>query len=401
MFTQGKVGAKEQSGSLPVISSGRTYYGKPGSFQVNYNPLISEGFYSDKVYVSVGHPAPYRRGGPFCVEHKKDMVKVNRLNGLATTGMTLDNVPVYSNTFPSTFSLASVDISTTAFAAGATGIARYRPGTSEMGLGQAFAEARQVPQLPGDLLARLLKSKGAVGALKGTGDEFLNIQFGWKPLLQDLRDLLHVRQKLQKSLAQLRRDNGTFVRRRGTISRLVSSSSTEFTAQIVPTALVMASGPAVLTSLSEDVYSFSGRFRYFIPDSILNDPPPSLYAVLAGTRITPELAWNLTPWSWLVDWFSNFGSLMTNISDNAAGNVVMDYGYVMGRRIRRSETHVPWRTVPNLGYTASGTCGVVKENSVKSRYGAYPYAFGPTPPGLSYGQAAVLGALGLSNHPRF
>lgn len=274
---------------------------------------------------------------------------------------------------------------------GASGIARAKPGGPVMGLGQAVGEARQLPSIP--------SLKKAVKSLQGLGSQYLNVEFGWKPLLNDLRDLLDFQAKIDKAFNQLRRDNGKVVRRRMTVDKTESSSFSSFTTNGTYPTLhnLLYSQSANIHKRQTYIksgarYWFEGAFRYWIPN--LESPTKAAYikAHLAGGIPTPELVWELMPWSWLIDWFSNAGDVISNMSLNAAENLVVLYGYAMGNSW--TEESYSAQTVLRQGQSIYTTLHLRKE--VKARIRASPFGFGLDLPDLSARQLAILAALGLS-----
>jgi hypothetical protein len=115
-----------------------------------------------------------------------------------------------------------------------------------------------------------------------------------------------------------------------------------------------------------------------------------------GFDVNPEVVWNAMPWSWLADWFGNVGDVMSNLSANAADDLVMDYGYVMGTKTF-SNKYTVTGTLYNMA-RSKGSLLLSAERSivVKQRVPGHPYSFGASPGDLSNRQIAILAALGLT-----
>lgn len=135
---------------------------------------------------------------------------------------------------------------------------------------------------------------------------------------------------------------------------------------------------------------------YGVPGSFASSKVGQLGAEadkLFGLSLTPDLLWNLAPWSWAVDWFTNTGDVLENVSDMVAQGLVMRYGYLM-------ETKSISVTYKLHGCTFHGTPVVlapaVLETVSKVRVRANPFGFGITWDGLSPIQIAILAALGIS-----
>jgi len=387
----------------------------------------------------------YLRGGPLSALKKE-------VSAVPTSSYNLYWLyQVYSgkfvcNRFGTNSSLAYPWIDGTSMVAmGTTGISRFKPGQPMADTGQFLAELRQLPRLP-KLLVKQFKfewkgikafrakqdayygtklrqypdamtdfkralSRSASDTLgnirenlfsfKQLGSEYLNIEFGWKPFLNDLRKLYKFTQELDKQLAQLRRDNGKVVRRSGTILRTVSSTVEQDTGTCglypILAPQYYASSPLPVhkrTLRIEDSsrYWFSGAFRYWIPDIDSSDWPGRAKRALLGINPTPGLLWEVMPWSWLVDWFSSVGDAIDNMSENAAENLVILYGYSMGTK-SRVETATAQSNLNGIGWVSSTQ---TRLSSLKRREKASPFGFGINLPDLSTRQVAILSALGLS-----
>lgn len=335
------------------------------------------------------------RGGPLHLKRAKVTRKNSKTLNLSNGAYR------YSGTLACTYSLganpslgAHLDDLTSLSAIGTTGIARCRPGNPVMGLGQAIGEIHQLPSIP--------NLKKAIGSLRGLGKQYLNAEFGWKPLLKDVNDLLNSTEIIDKAFNQLRRDNGRLIRRRCVVSRTDTTTVSKdtgingtypnlhnFLYANVPIAQRFKRMTFVKTG---GTYWFAGAFRYWIPN--IEDPWRARLAKahLAGVIPTPELVWNLIPWSWLIDWFTNVGDVMTNISANAASNLVMPYGYAMGRKWSETSRYASAR-MWNAGWVT--TESHIRKD-LKRRERATAFGFGIDEVDFSVRQLAILAALGLS-----
>lgn len=301
-------------------------------------------------------------------------------------------------------------------AQGATGWNRAKPGKPIMDLGTFLGELRNVPSLPGRasnggggllnyLRGEPAKARNRVSGAKQVGNEYLNAEFGWSPIIRDLARMLSLREELDRRMAQLRRDNGKPVRRAVTLvshdESAVTSSSVEnpFYPYLHPFYHVNGSGKnfTVVNQYRKDW--FEAKFRYFIPDIGMSNYTGPSAAQLLGLNPSPSLVWELLPWSWLIDYFSNVGDVLSNMSDNAAENLVADYAYVMSKVSHTTTAHQSGRidTKSGMGVVSLHTSAVYKR-SLKRRSFASPFGFGVKPGDLSGSQAAILSALGLSRH---
>jgi len=288
--------------------------------------------------------------------------------------------------------------------AGATGWKRARPGNPVVDAGQWLAELRSLPTLPLRLFNRLR-------SFQSLGSEYLNVQFGWRPFVGDVIKMYQLYNDLDKRLAQLVRDNGRAIRRRRTV---LDSTETTSTVTNYPTTFGAfwppPSSPIGMTfqsTMTKQIVTsekawFVASFRYYVPD--IGSPQWTSRATRAlfGVNPTPDLLYNVLPWTWLIDYFANVGDVVSNLSSNAVDNLVANYAYVMRTKtVTTTYTSVgtisgtPLQTIFKMsgGSYAATTSEMVQ---TKSRARATPYGFGITLGSLSGYQLGILGALGIS-----
>lgn len=290
---------------------------------------------------------------------------------------------------------------------GATAIARCAPGNPPANavtiLGELVKDG--LPSLVG---AQVWKSRFADAkklATKPGSEEYLNYQFGIAPLISDIKSLSSTILNSDSILSQFERDAGKVVRRRYQFPTETRSRTDE-----LGKAQAYLGGPlsfsfngAVQGDLVRSRYTeirrwFSGAFTYYLPteyDSRLAMARAAGKAQqLLSVNLTPDTIWELTPWSWAVDWFSNAGDVIHNVQRFADGGLVMRYGYMMEHSIVTDT------------YTLENGNGVLRQRfpvspvkmttEVKQRVAAHPFGFGMTWEGLSSFQASILAALGIS-----
>lgn len=280
---------------------------------------------------------------------------------------------------------------------GATAISRVKPTNPIADLSTALGELRAegLPKLPG---VTTWKDKAHAG--KKAGAEFLGVQFGWLPFVSDIKDIAHGVSNADRIISQYVRDAGKLVRRRYEFPEHI-----EFSTEIIGTGrpphvyggtshlieAVIQSGTLIRDTkiVTRDV--FSGGFTYHLPGDypgFSNASKSSLYAKkILGLDLTPDTVWNLTPWSWAIDWFSNTGDVIDNLSDYASDGLVMRYGYM--------QRHV----VESHSYRLEGSSSelpLVFVTEHKTRVKANPFGFGITWDGLTPRQIAISVALGIN-----
>lgn len=282
---------------------------------------------------------------------------------------------------------------------GATAMSRTRPTKSSVDFSTTIGELRQegIPHLVG-LEALRAKSK----FLKTSGSEYLNVEFGWKPLISDLLKFGRAVKNSTKIINQFRKGSDQKIRRRYNFPQAFTSGQVFGSFIMRPYYLLDQMPTGVKIYEESNMTWFSGAFKYHVP---LGDDLPSKLAryeqeanKLFATRLTPEVVWNLQPWSWAVDWFSNTGDVLSNISAMGNDGMVMQYGYVMNKHM----TRITLQTDP-FYYARTGKwlqCGLTKEILTERRLGASPYGFFVNIPGLTARQDAIVVALGIAKSQR-
>jgi len=290
---------------------------------------------------------------------------------------------------------------------GTTAIARCKPTNSAASLGVALGEIKKdgIPHLIG---SRTWKTRTLSG--KNAGDEYLNAQFGWAPLVHDVKSFMNAVTRAQQLIKQYERDAGKVVRRRYEFPTETSTSEQTFVNRQPWMAGNTDSlqsgnwftGKLVVTTETTRRTWFSGAFTYWLPsgyDSRKQLDRLSLFAnKILGVELSPSLLWELAPWSWAADWFGNIGDVLSNVTDAANSGLVLRYGYIMEHSI----TKVTYRWVgsPPLIGVSDLPLPVVSVFETKQRRGATPFGFGVSWSGLSPFQLSIAAALGLSKGRR-
>lgn len=301
--------------------------------------------------------------------------------------------------------------------------ARLRPKLEKSNVGQQLAELRDLPSMLktsakgfASLWGKLGgSSKGVFMNPKGASEHFLNHQFGWAPFIGDLGQLKTTVENQRAFLAKLAKDNNTWKRRIYTVTDdhtsevkvrnyiggfFPNDSRTDRMTQwktVDGNPEVRAYTYQIEENLSK-IWA-EGSFRYYNPafDSKLADFDSALntidrYLTLYGARINPSLIWKVMPWSWLIDWFTNFGDIIDNLVAQAEDRCVARYMYLMHHRLRmytnRSVIHM------NSGDVVMQWSRLAE---IKRREDApSPYSFCFDWNNLSSMQLAILAALGIT-----
>lgn len=324
-------------------------------------------------------------GGPWIL--KRDSVYSNTRNVSLPTvrGSVAIGGPQFTVVRPTEF-VPKSDASL--IADGTTAIARTEPTNPAFSLSEVIGELRAegLPNLPGSTAMR------QASLARSAGSEYLNIEFGWNPLIRSVRDFAKVVDQSDQILTQYNRDSGRLIRRRLELANDSRRTVSYGNFSVAPSAGAIGSATGSITVTSGQRTWFSGAFVYHLPTGNGVSDTISRYGSYArkllGVELTPEVLWNLAPWSWAADWFGNVGDVAHNISAIGRDGLVMKYGYMMCHTFLEEQ----WRaSKPDIGPLERR---VVKET--KRRIAATPYGFGVDLQSLTTKQIAILAALGLS-----
>jgi hypothetical protein len=287
-------------------------------------------------------------------------------------------------------------------------------------LGTFAGELREgLPRLVPELL------KGKVNFFKSTGSDYLNVQFGWIPFLNDLQNAARA---LAEATLWVHKPIGPIHRSRGKKVQIAPVNQGE-TGQVyapiwgyIPSFLSPQETSAMLTARGETSYQGSSgvtsfRFtgnrvhlqtrtswfegNFFLLPKIGFDPSNyfSRLDALVDTKITPATLWELAPWSWLIDWFSHVGDSLTLAETLADDRIHAQYGY--GMETYTSLAYFDGTLSPAIpanivgGTTPSGSFSELYVR--KERVRANPFGFiAGGDAALSESQSAILLALGLT-----
>lgn len=366
------------------------------------------------------HPGPpYLTGGPFHLEELR--LSYSPLANDGTRYVTIGSGPgatIYrlKGGFTCALSIGDIAIGASASSSktstngsvasyGAAAWNKFKPLKPEVGLAQTIAEARDLPRMlmqGSRVFHEAWKSIGGKRHIKDTSksvaDHFLSYQFGWIPFISDVRGFYNLSKNLDTKIGNLKRNNKKWIRRTGSVKvDYVPGTVTNynFTSHYPndawPLCQSTTGNATTVNRYTTKNVHFVGVYRYYVPE--LDSPNWHSWAIrrLYGLQITPTLLWELTPWSWLVDWFSNAGDVISNLEDNLLYDLVSKYAYVCGTTSICSDVHSTLNTVQGpLSHTWHFAV------NYKDRAGADPYSFSWDGGSLSSRQSAILAALGVT-----
>lgn len=320
-----------------------------------------------------------------------------------------DYVPAYyRNTgAPAHLSVSLPDSSTAATAL----LARSNPSRPTVSLPVAIAELKDVPGMLRDIGNDLLKSRKVIKNYhQQVGSHYLAGLFGWAPLISDVIKLTQFQGSVERRANEFKRlySNGGLKRR----LTLAEAENKEESQLYVESQIALISCLRVKRTKG----TVWGTVRW-LPTSL---PPggsrsDAVYRRMAqgvvlglGARLDAtdwrnskarndawsDVAdlWQLMPWSWMVDWFSNVGDYL-----NAHRNTVPAESSRVNimTRIHTTDTY---KRLPGNDWAQGGGAVLDRESLSRTQHS------GPVLTAnlgfLSRGQVSILGALAVQRLPR-
>ena len=384
-----------------------------------------------KLWRSEGHPVDRKTGkrmsgGPFHVTHLEDFSSPARVYEICRTQNGVDwfyTGPLYGtlvtsaaldekwNGKPADWNESSMNSD------GAVAISQCAPTNPTANLGTTLAETFRegVPSLPG-----IQSWERRTRAAKAAGSEYLNYQFGWAPLASEVHSVVHAARNHRDIMQNYRHNEGRDIHRRfdfpsETLASLTVNNSDQYfgdthLASFADYVAGVNGKPAKCSSTYKKVRNrwFEGCFTYGGPGKADNFARAIGFGSEAdavfGLALTPSVLWELTPWSWAVDWFTNAGDVINNVSNFATAGLVMRYGFMMEETIEEYRTDYDGqemryrKTASPKTYSKKpvGSCSVGKRLISRSRVPASPFGFGIGWEDLSPTQLAITAAIGIT-----
>lgn len=237
---------------------------------------------------------------------------------------------------------------------------------------------------------------------RGAGKDYLNQQFGWMPLVSDIRAFHKTAQNANSILDRFVSEAGKVIHRKYEFPTEETYDRQNYYGTHMPQPMpdwdihwLRARAPKFTEiNINSTRRWVEAAFIYYVPPVGTWDRDFALSNKLYGTDITPEVMWELTPWSWAADWLTNMQDVMHNVSAFGQNGLVMPYAYIMEHKLSK----VIWQIsdVRYKSYPGSQTFRQTFTTEVKSRRKATPFGFGLDVSSFTGRQWAILAALGIS-----
>jgi len=279
------------------------------------------------------------------------------------------------------------------------------------GLNQFAGEIDQIPRFGIETFAQI-QSKAQF--FRGIGSDWLNVKFGWVSFISDINKLMNAVLQSSKIIDQYYRDSARPVHRRRyyrlkPVTEIYDFPNVQYPLHYISTGDGYSSvyegndgsGTISVADTVFEQYWFSGSYTYlaFNSQDALNkiQEYENLANHIVGTRMTPDVLWELAPWSWLIDWFVNIGDVTANAVRLQEDSLVLRYGYLMHQSMFQRTMSL---TGVKFKFFNPGAISQSWTQTLKERVRATPYGFALDPNSFSDQQWAILAALGMSKAPR-
>ncbi|UJQ85413.1 MAG: putative maturation protein [Gulmivirus nemorisadaptatum] len=275
--------------------------------------------------------------------------------------------------------------------AATTALARANPSRPNVDVWAFLAELRDLPKMVfqvGNYLRKV--QSGRPPSREDVASGYLGWTFGWAPLISDLGKLLDFQSAVDKRVKALEKLNSGELRR--TVTVFDAARDGGYTDLYV--------GP---------LYSATVRFRVFyrnhskcwvrvryvpthaLPPNGSGEQQDLARSLVFGHNISHETLWNLMPWSWLIDWFSNAGEFIA-AHNNRLGLKPSDIA-VMRQHTQYVDSTQHLSGPPGMVFTK--TDGFTWQRKLRYRYVGGP-SLSFHIPFLDMGQLSILSALAIT-----
>lgn len=365
---------------MPTKAMIRSHKGGSHSIASSSGTTVESGDFL--TYETVDEAKVEGDGGFFLVE-KEIATRPIRINGVrfsgGVTSRAEDYVPLWYRSQPTPAHLSLIGRPTNG-AAAANAAKRTSPSRPVVDLPAFVGELRELPRLV-QLQGRNLLEIGASANL--------GYQFGWKPLISDLTDMLNITKAIQKRAKELNRLYDRGLRR--TVDIWEDSATTSVVRRVNSNLFLNVDMRETLTTRSEVRchIRWQPTIRLWHSESDEAMWHLARKAVLGlgfNANNLAASAWELIPFSWLVDYFSSLGDVLSAYRNTVPA--VITKCVVIEEKVTECRWSAP--TAPPGFVVSDG----VKERTMYRRDPAYP-SFSAYLPFLSNRQISILGSLAI------
>lgn len=269
-----------------------------------------------------------------------------------------------------------------------------RPVITPLTLIQDFIE---IPKQLRDLGRLLTKPAKTLGP-KDLASQYLALQFGWLPLVEDVQQILNLQTYVLRRVHELNKLYSAIGLRRNNVRLAEENTSTKGTSRLS----VNANSWVDLfwdVSIQKKVWGSIHWKPTSVPVYLPSDREMNKLAKRIVLGLTPQGlakgAWDLIPWTWIVGWFTNIGSLILT-ADNTVPCAHSDLCVMSESKVTVS----PMTAIP----TNVASCSIRLDGSTtyssKQRQLGSAVAPGFNMPFLDVFKLSILSALTVQRIPR-
>jgi len=314
------------------------------------------------------------------------------VSGGQFAGSTIRNSWPYSNYFShvETDSLPGMD--------GTTLAARTNPSRPDLTPLTWLQDIYDVPRMLAGV-GKLLSTPPSRLGSNDLANHNLAVRFGWIPLISDVHKVLQTQGRIEKRYKRLRHLYDSGGERRHISIGSTSAQAGPFTTYLDGNSFFYGT-PFGVTANSITTKRSWATARWQLNADVPRDPSYTVMNELAwkvANGLTPEGlfqgAWDLMPWSWLVDWFTNIGSHVANLGNSVPAS------FASGCTMEETKTITTLSPLPSnsKNYTSGGgSVSYVTQRRTPLSFGSISASF----PCLSAGDVSVLGSLFVQRFKR-
>lgn len=192
--------------------------------------------------------------------------------------------------------------------AAVTGSAMGNPSKPSISLAVSIAELRELPSL-------VLKKHR-----RGQTNSVVESEFGWAPMISDITKLFEFPDLMEsrlKTLSLLKKE-GQIRRRRTVWDETLTTIGPQTTFKVFQIGRLEGRTSVTTTGTC----SVTSRWKANSDISNIGDTEMASYARQLVLGMSPQMlissGWDLLPWSWCIDWFSNFGDFLSLTNNTVA-----------------------------------------------------------------------------------
>jgi hypothetical protein len=247
-------------------------------------------------------------------------------------------------------------------------VARSNPARAAVSLPNFIYELKDLPGMIRDIgMLKLIGQRafskahwngGVPATPRDVANLQLSYQMGWAPLIGDLANMVQFQSSVDRKVRDLTNlyNNGGLHR---TIGKAAPATSTRKERQDrwsfssrVDSIVTVDSALGDLFTMRESKYTYARKWgtTRWLPDEIGAFTTASIrnlaFRLVFGLNTNPKALWDAFPWTWLIDWFSNFGDFIQTsglgIHAHASLPCIM---YERTTEYQYTPKSVPWGTL--------------------------------------------------------